>query len=330
MGVNDPRVRAGTSGTSPAQGRHYAANAATVGHVFTAQGDDVPPIWAPGGGAGVVPINRTLVVDSVNFSATPTGTFAAPFQTAQAAINYAVLQAWPQVQLLMAPGTYPGAISIPITLGVVFHGWDELAPPVLSGDITIAGDIGVWTSVVFTNCDITAATITSGNPANQDLDLTFKHTANAANILGNNVTLLYAHSSQSGNITASGLMWIIYDGWSWSEVVSYNPLIAPIDYNRLFSDDGHDVIPETLTTLGLAVGDVAFIDVPASVLLRAGDHASVRVDDPAIRDFICGVHGTTAGTITVWLRNLNRVVGDFNEPVQFVIHHNDMNWEPVP
>jgi hypothetical protein len=332
MGANDPKVRVGTSGTSPALGRNYADNAATAGHVFTAQGDNLPPIWAPGGGGGVAPINHTLVVDAVNFSATPTGTFAAPFQTLQAAINHAAALAWPGVMLLIAPGTYPDDISIPAGIDVIFHGWDEAASAVLSGDtITCNGDGAPI--ICFSNCTIYATTITSADPFADAISLRFFCCLNAANITGLNVLLEFYKTNHYGDITANNTLNIVWDGWSWAELVWAWPVpITPANYTRSFVDAGHDTYVFPLVANGLAVGATAFMTstIGDGSLVRADDHAQIRVDDPTVQDYICGVHGCGAGTVTVWLTNLSRNPGNFAESAEIVIHHNEMMEETAP
>jgi hypothetical protein len=331
MGLYDPQMRVGTSGTQPALGRNYATNAATAGRVLTSQGDDLPPAWAAAA-PGVAPIAQTLVVDAVNFSATPTGTLGAPFQTCQAAINAAVALGWTFVQLLIAPATYADPILVPANFDIVFHGWDEFAGPTLGGDITLTGGIGSSNLTVFTNCVITAANIIAANPATQDIDVSLISTFNSAAVTGFNVFLRSRWSTQGGNVTANGGLFTSWDGFSWARTLQVAPVIAPPGFTRQFLDAGHDIYQRALTINGLAIGTTGFVTMAVStgVFVRTEDQAQVKVLDPAIQDFICGVHGVGPGSVTCWITNLSRVSTNFNEAIQLLIHHNDMIAEPAP
>lgn len=331
MGLYDPQMRVGTSGTGTAKAKNYATNAATAGRVLTSQGDELPPLWAAPAG-GVRPIARTLVVDAVNFSATPDGSFGAPYQTCQGAINAAVAGGANFIQLLIAPSTYADPINIPNGIDVTFHGWDEFASPVLGGDITIVGGIGSSNSMQFTNCLITATNITAANPATQDISLEFHGTFNSANVTGFNVNLFYRWSTQGGNVLANGGLFTSWDGFSWARTLQGGPTIAPPGYGRQFLDAGHDIYSRSLTINGLAIGATGFVTMPISTgaYVRAGDHAQIRVNDPAIQDFICGVHGVGPGSVTAWITNLSRGSTNFAEGIQVLIHHNDMIAEPAP
>lgn len=331
MGLYDPQMRISTSGTGVAKGKNYATNAATAGRVLTSQGDELPPLWAAPP-AGVRPIAQTYVVDAVNFSATPDGTFAAPYQTCQAAINAAVALGLSFIQLLIAPATYADPINIPSGIDVTFHGWDEFASPVLGGDITIVGGIGSSNLMQFTNCLITATNITAANPATQDISLEFHGTFNSANVTGFNVILTYRWSTQGGNVLANGGLNTSWDGFSWARTLNIDPTIAPPGYARSFFDSGHDIYRRAMTINGLAIGTTGFVTMAISTgaFVRTEDHAQVKVIDPAIQDFICGVHGVGPGSVTVWITNLSRVSTNFNEAVEVLIHHNDMIAEPAP
>ena len=330
MGLYDPQIRVGTSGTQPALGRNYATNAATVGRVLTSQGDDQPPAWAVPA-PGVAPIAQTLVVDAVNFSATPTGTLGAPYQTIQAAINQAVALGWTFVQLLIAPATYAGAVAIPLGLAVTFHGWDPDAPTILSGNITITGSVGSAEDFYFTNCVITAATIAVANPAAQDLSLSFRNCFNSAAIAGFNVFLAYIESSQFGNVTGNNSTITSFDGYSWATTLQAAPTILPAGYSRAFLDAGHDTYQRSLTINGLAIGTTGFVTMAVPNYVRGGDTAQIQVVDPAIQDFKCGIHGVgVTGNVTAWITNLSRVSTNFNEAIKLTFHHEAMVPEPPP
>jgi hypothetical protein len=110
------------------------------------------------------------------------------------------------------------------------------------------------------------------------------------------------------------------------------PTIAPPGFTRQFLDAGHDTYNRALTINGLAIGTTGFVTMAVStgVFVRTEDQAQVKVLDPAIQDFICGVHGVGPGSVTCWITNLSRVSTNFNEAIQLLIHHNDMIAEPAP
>ena len=190
MGVYDPQIGVGTSGTRPALGRNYATNAATAGRVLTSQGDNLPPLWgavAP----GVAPVAQTLFVDAVNFSATPTGTLQAPFQTIQAAVNQAVANAWTQVQIMVAPSTYADPIAIPLALEmVIIQGWGPatfLLGTIIGGDITYTSLAAGWGNLILRNLNVTALNIATANPLVEDLYVQLDHCESAAAIAAFNL-----------------------------------------------------------------------------------------------------------------------------------------------
>lgn len=329
MGLYDPQMRVSTSGTGAALGRNYATNAATAGRVLTSQGDNLAPQWATPA-PGVAPIAQTLVVDAVNFSATPTGTLAAPYQTIQAAINRAVALGWVFVQLLIAPATYADPVAIPLGLAVTFHGWDPNAPATLGGDITITGGIGSSDAVVFTNCLITAANIAAANPATQDINLTFDNSFNSAAITTFNALLFYFTSTQGGNITANGGLTISWDGYSWARTLQVAPAIVPAAYTRQFFDAGHDTYRRALVANGVVIGTTVFVDMVVPAYVRADDLVQIQTVDPSVRDFICGIHGADAGSVVAWITNLSRVSTNFNDAIVLLVHHEAMVAEPPP
>jgi hypothetical protein len=279
---------------------------------------------------GVVPVAQTFFVDAVNYSAAPTGTLGAPYQTIQAAINAAVALGLSFIQLIIAPATYAGAVSIPLGIVVTFHGWDYQAPAILGGDITIAGSIGSAQTFTFTNYAITAANITVTDPATEDISLIFQDSFNSAAIAGFNVIIEYHQSTQAGDVTGNNLTDISYDGYSWSHTLDFAPTILPVGYMRQFYDAGHDVYSRSLIANGVAIGTTEFIDMVVSDYVRADDYVSIQTVDPSIRDFICGIHGVDAGSVVVWITNLSRVTTNFNEIIMLLIHHEAMVAEPAP
>ncbi len=333
MGLLDPQMRVGTSGTSPALGRNYATNAATAGRVLTSQGDNLPPIWAAGGG-GVKPVERVLFVDQVNFGAPADGTLGAPFATIQAAINHAAGLLWDVVQLQIATGVYADPVNIPQVINSTsFVSWDpsQAAGPVLGGDITVTADPLLASIVSIVGCTVSAANITTANPATQDLTLLLLDTFQGAALNANNLYVEMFHTEQAGNISGTASVFTVWDGFSWARTLQANPVISP-GYSRLFLDAGHDTYNRALAVNGLAIGTTAFVTMAVSTgaFVRTEDQAQVKVVDPAIQDFICGVHGVGPGSVTCWITNLSRVSTNFNEAIQLLIHHNNMVAEPAP
>lgn len=322
MGLYDPQMRVGTSGTGAALGRNYATNAATVGRVLTSQGDNLPPTWA----IGVAPVAQTFFADVVNFSATPTGTLAAPYQTIQQAINQAVALGWTYVNIIVAPGIYIGPVAIPVGLEVAIAGWGQNALPILSGNITITGGIGTSDPVTFENCVILAPNITAADPLTQDIELRFYNSENFAAIAGFNIAVSWQTSTQGGNVTAGGDLDSTWDDWSWSHTLNIAPAIGAAGfYTRNMWGAVHDTYPQTITINGVpispAAGCTAFVDLVVPAYTRADDRVQLQVADPAVRDFICGVHGVAAGVVTVWITNLSRVSTNFADDVLLLIHH---------
>lgn len=328
MGLYDPQMRVGTSGTGAAMGRNYATNAATAGRVLTSQGDNLPPQWAAPA-PGVAPVAQTFFVDAVNFSATPTGTLGAPFQTIQQAVNQAVANAWVYVQIVIAPATYVDPIAIPAGLQIAFTGWSQNAVAILSGDITIVGGIGSSDQITFENCAIFAANITAADPLTQDIDLNFYASECFAVITGFNVLCDWRASTQAGNVNAGGGLTTSWDDWSWTHTLNSAPVFTVGGvYTRSFWGTGHDTFPQTITVNGVVIGTTVFVDLAVPAYTRADDRVQIQVADPAVRDFLCGVHGVAAGVVTVWITNLSRVSTNFADDVLLLVHHNDMIVEP--
>lgn len=337
MGQYDPQVRVGTSGTGAALGRNYATNAATAGRVLTSQGDDLPPVWATPA-PGVLPVSRVLFVDAVNSpGATADGTLAAPYPTLQAAINATVVRGWHEVQLQIAMATYPDPVAIPSTIwNISLVGWNAgtvpIDPvPVLGGDITFTTGGGLANGLQIVDCIVTAAHIATAQRA-QDMFVSLVRTNCAATITAENLELSQTESTQHGAVTGQTTLVTHWDGYSWAASLKTGTAYSPPGYSREFLDAGHDVYSRSLTINGLAIGATGFVTMAVSTgaFVRAGDHAQVRVNDPAIQDFICGIHGVGPGSVTCWITNLSRVSTNFAEGIQLLIHHNDMIAEPAP
>jgi hypothetical protein len=289
-----------------------------------------PKLQGTGGSGSVQPIANTLVVDSTNGVLAGPGTFSAPFLTVQAAIDYAELHTYGNVLILIAPGTYNGTVAIPGDLTVTIHGWDQQTVTILGGSITIIGGVASYNLLSFTNCDIQAGSIATVDPATQDLGLSFTNCTNGAAISGFNIYCWYKQSAQNANITAAGNLSTSWDGYSWARTLQFGPVFFPANYTRQFLDAGHDTYGRSITINGLAIGATGFVTAAVPAYIRDADRVQIQVADPSIQDFICGIHGVTAGNIVVWITNLSRVSTNFAEAVALTIHHLDMISEPAP
>jgi len=323
------RLRVSTSGTG-ARSEDYADGVATAGRLLTSGGAGVVPTWgAPL--VGVVPVAQTLFVDAVNFSAAPTGTIGAPFQTIQAAVNQAVANGWTQVQIIAAPATYADPIVIPLALEmVVIEGWGPasfLLGTIIGGNITYASLAGGWANLVLRDVNITAASITVANPAVEDITIQMQNVISAAVITAVNIQLDLIETNQTADVTAGGGLTVGFDGYSWQRHVLAAPTFSAVGaYARAFIDAGHDISRETATVNGVAIGTTVFLDL-AVPLVTVNDHVSVTVVDVAARDFIVGGHCCTAGQATIWLTNLSRVSTNFADDIELLIHHQQMIQE---
>lgn len=322
------RLRVSTSGTA-ARSEDYADGVATAGRLLTSGGAGAVPLWSPPV-AGVAPVAQTLFVDAVNFSATPTGTLGAPFQTIQQAIDQAVTNGWTQVEIFIAPATYAAPIAIPLVLvNVALVGWSDFIQPILGGDIVYASLPGGSANLAIIDCNVTAANIASDNPAANDLGLFFERSSNAAACIAANLVVEFRESFNAGTMTGNLALFTRWDGWSWRNHALLAPAFLPAAYFRTFLDAGHDVYPATLTINGLAIGATGFFNV-AVPWVRAGDYATVQVLAPVAVDYICGVHSSSAGQVQIWLTNLSRASTNFAEAAQVMIHHMQMQAEPAP
>jgi len=280
-------------------------------------------------------IFQTLFVDAVNWSATADGSIMKPFQTLQQAIDFAVVQTWTAVELLIAPATYAAAVAVPADLIVVFQGWDDtqIGPGViLGGDITVVGGVGSTGYVGFANVLITAATISTVDPLTQDMYCAFRNTFNSAQLIGFNLVVEYKQSTQGADVTANGGCAFRWDGPSWAYTLQVAPSLPAASTHNYF-DAGHDTWRTNVDYAGpLAIGATAFIDVAfPPTWLQLFDRVQVQIANPMIVDCLIGVHGVkAAGVVTCWLTNLSRVAGVFGEDCVFLVHHDQMVGEPAP
>lgn len=325
----NPLLRVATSGAE-AKCKNYSQSPATPGFVLTATGEETHPVWsappAPFAGAAVA---QTLFVDAVNFSATPTGTLAAPFQTIQAAVNRAVANGWTQVQIIVAPSTYADPIAIPLALEmVIIEGWGPatfLLGTIIGGDITYTSLPGGWANLILRNVNITAANIATADPLTQDIVVQMLDVVCAAAVSAFNIQLGMIQTYQNGNVTAGGGLTVEFDGYSWQRHLLAAPVFSAGGlYNKGFTDAGHDTYQRNLTVAAVAIGTTAFQAMAVPAYVQAGDRVSIQVQDPSVRDFICGVHGVDAASVVVWLTNLSRVSTDFDEPISLLVHHEQM------
>jgi hypothetical protein len=321
MGLNDPQVRVGTSGSSPALARNYSLGAAVAGHVFTSSGPDT------------LPVNEVLFVDSVNSpGATSDGTLAAPYATIQAAVNRAMVLALPRVQIQIAPGNYAGAIAIPEALtycALVGWGPSDDGLTTISGDITAVTSIGSSNRIALINLWMMGDNI-AADLATHDLTLDLWNVVSVANITAFNTTIDFRDCNQSGDITCGGGFTTNWDGISWSWRVRQNFMITVAGvYSREFYDTGANEYFYNLTINGLAIGATGFVDI-AIPDVRSGDYGVVQVRSPPEDDFITGFHSSTAGSMKFWITNLSRVSTNFGELCRVLIFHGGMAIQPPP
>lgn len=278
-------------------------------------------------------IHQTLCVDAVNFAAVGAdGSLLKPFQTLQQAIDYAVLQAWLSVELLIAPATYAAAVAVPADLIVSFQGWDETGQGpavILGGDITVVGGVGSNGVVAFCNCQIFAANISSVDPNTQDLWVTLVNTYCLAVVRGFNTTIELRNSILDGDAAPIGGMLYRWDGASWAKTLDLTP-VFPAACNHLFYDAGHDTFRANVA-VNAAIGVTSFVDVAFPPYIQQFDRVQVQMANPATMDLLVGVHGINQAipnTVKCWITNLSRVAGVFDEDCIFMVHHDQMAVEP--
>ena len=281
-------------------------------------------------------IYQTLFVDAINFAAVDAdGSLLKPFQTLQQAINYAVLQAWGSVELLIAPATYAAAVAVPDGLFVVFQGWDncqQAGQVILGGDMTVVGGVGSTGVVGFSNVFITAATIATVDPLTQDLWVSLHNTFCSAQIIGFNVVTEAKQSTIGGDVSAGGGLTMRWDGASWAYTLQVAPALTAAGLlNHLYFDAGHDTYRANVA-VNTAIGTTAFVDVNITPWLSSvQDRVQLQMANPATMDLLIGVHGVTnPGIVKCWITNLSRATGIFDEDCLFLIHHEQMVSEPAP
>lgn len=274
---------------------------------------------------GSTKVNQVLFVDAVNGLAVGgDGSLNKQFRTIPAAMTYADAQGYTTVVVYLAPGTYPEAVTILGPKAVSFVGWDPsgIHQPILSGDFQIDTSIAI-PPVGFTNCLITAANIASINPATDSLNLFFGgYTDNQADISCLNFVATYSQARQTGNVTAGGVASITWDGWSWAETYTAGATFT-ITGARTdnYKDAGHNVYPVNLVSAGVGVGTTVIVPTVVSPDILTNDRVSVQVPSAGAADFICGVHSVSAGNVLLWLTNLSRAPGNFDDPVLLTVHH---------
>jgi hypothetical protein len=324
----NPLLRVATSGAE-AKCKNYSNSPATLGHVLTATGEDTLPVWGAPPVAGDVHVSNILFVDAGAAAVGQTGSLSHPFTSIQPAIAALVVAGAITGTIRIATATYIDPIAIPIGLAVAFQGWDPQNPVILSGDITIVGGIGSSDKVTFENCTILAANITAADPLTQDIKLSFDASECLAVITGFNISCEWRTSTQLGAINAGGGLTTSWDDWSWARPLNAAPVFTVAgSYDRSFWGTGHDIYERNVTVAAVAIGTTAFQSMAVPAYVRAGDAVSIQVENTAVRDFICGIHGVDDGAVVVWLTNLSRVSTDFDEEIRLLIHHNDMIVEP--
>lgn len=321
------RMRVATSGTI-ALSDDYGNSAPTAGLVLTSLGAGVPPDWALSNGAK--PIYQVLFVDGVNgeAAATATGTLAHPFLTIPDALTYAVAQAWTQVQVQVAPGEYLDPFTVPDTLLATISGWEfseanQLV--LLGGNITLAHG----NRLALQNLQVTANSITVPNPLADTLVFTCDNCTISADLSSFDANLEYRQSAQSGDILSTGDVVIQWDGWSWGRTLQISPLI-PAAAARQFLDAGHSTYPVNLVAAGVVAGTTIIVPTAVSPEIRDNDRVQAQVPSAGAADFTCGVHSVSAGVAFLWLTNLTRAPGNFDDPVLLTVHHEALVELPAP
>ena len=240
--------------------------------------------------------SRIVFVDAGNaISTTQSGSLDDPFATIQAAVDYIDTAAWNSGAIMIAPGTYAAAITVPNNgslNNIVFQGWlncyqDEASPadlPDVSGAIVITNAVGTTIVTSFANLLISTS-ITSGATGANDLTVTFAQCFIAANILGGTVSVKCQDSSWSNNtVTGSTSLDVTFDGFSWSSTIIEGTTFTPADYGRAFTDTGANYLPTTFAATGLAIGNSITIPVVFAGA-RANDYAMASMNLPSADDF---------------------------------------------
>lgn len=287
-------------------------------------------------GGSATAVTSVLFVDAVLGTAAGNGSIARPFSTVQQAVTYAATTLLAlSVQIKIAPGAaYTDPVTVPAGFTAAISAWGANSVPdvILSGNFTLTPGGGGGSEIYFSNVTLFMSTVSTATPATDDLYIRLDNCISSPQIVGNNVTLELQETAQSGNVTATTATTITTDGYSWAMLLGYDPTISPGGYTRNFRDAGHGVCAQTLATSGVpvfpAAGSTVFLPLAVSAYVRADDRADVQVLDPSVQDFNCGVHGVDAGVVTVWLTNLSRVSGTFDDDALLLIHHQTMVTEP--
>lgn len=295
---------------------------------------------------GQTGVTKVLFVDAAigAVTTTKTGTIGAPFATVQEAVDWTV--AHPALGgdpiVMIAPGTYAGAIAIPIACaGITLQGWCNAdavnAPtdvPTLSGNIIITGAVGDPTPVHFANVFLSGTTIASNNTATIDLLVTFRNAFIATtSIDALNITITLTQCDCLANIIATGVgtVDLTSDGYSWANIVRNDITITPADYPRRFSDTGADQANVTFSATGIAIGTAAVCPVVYAGA-RVGDFAMALVGGvgaPAT-DFFLTFHHCEADLVVFLLFNVSRVSTNFADAGAVAVFHASMASPPPP
>jgi len=338
MALHDPQMRVATSGTD-AKGKNYSRSTpATTGFVLTAQGEDLPPIWAPGTGGAPLFVTDVYFVDARNVGAAD-GSLTNPFPTVQGAIDKVHTDNVNRAIIMIAPENYVENLVVPAggNLGVlIFQSWYQpnvlSAPgaPNISGNLTITETGPGAAKAIELNGTFLSGNVASDNPATHDLSLRLQASTVGGTIAANNITL-YLHQSTIGGPTVIGAtsLDLRTDGFSWSNLVLANVALLPAAYTREFYDTGADeTYDQTLSVQRLQVGAMAVVEC-TYVSARPGEYAIASLmADPAPTDFAFGFHHTEADKVFFWLHNISRANTNFNEPVDIVVFHGGMALIP--
>lgn len=277
-------------------------------------------------------VTGVLFVDRALGTATGNGSLGAPYQTIQQAVTAAVALLLVEVVIKAAPGVYDGVVVIPNTLSVSVVGWGPvedtfgLGNTQLTGDITLTGGGRLqlaWLAAYMT-------TITTSAPLVDTLSVSMTQCDASPALVAGNVALSLNMTQHAGDVLGAITVSVETDDYSWRWIVSYGATYSP-GYTRTFFGAGHGVFSTNLSLNGLAIGTTGFDTLAVGTHVRGGDRAAIQVVDPAVQDFICGIHGVGAGgAVTVWITNLSRVSTNFADAIVLTYHHQTMILEPGP
>ncbi len=325
----DPLMRVANSGLE-ARGKHYSDTPATAGLVLTSAGPEAIPVWAVG--SPDILVNKVIFVDAARSAIGMTGALNHPFQTIQQAVTYAEGTGWADAIIMVAPGTYAGAITlsgVPPLQTLMIQGWQLNGPTQMPAVWTrITGTITSHPSVELFLSDLhyTGATLQSPNPANDDLTLRMTNVLASTTMLGNSINLSLIQTYVLGAITGTSVV-LYSDGMSWTNLIENAVVITPATYTRTFYDTGADVTAGNLTTIDLDPGDKVTLGInyPGA---RPNEYGicspDLDVPGPQRIDYTVTFAYSAIDTLFFHLRNDGAAIASFDIPCMFLCLHSKM------